>query len=1041
MSDSLPDGVYEDLLTRRLRRAVAALHLRGISERRVSDDEAPQLLARAVGAEVQRVLEEIRGEEAGPERVALCNDLLGRLFSRVPSARADGVPEEGFDSPVHLLEAVYSTPAAPPRPATPLGRTSLLTGARRDPRFGAELIAEIPTANRVDAIVAFVTWRGWQQLRETLETFAAAHRSFRLLTTVYMGASDPAALEALARLPGVEVRISYDTRRTRLHAKAWLFHRETGLSTAYVGSANLSAAALGDGLEWTVKLSEKSDPDTIEKFRGEFETLWANAEFERLHPDDALGQKRLREALGAASDRGETPKFFFDLRPYPFQEEILEDLRREREEHGRHRNLVVAATGTGKTIVAAFDYRRFAEAAGGRPRLLFVAHREEILEQARFAFRNVLRDGSFGDRLGGGNEPSSFDHLFASLQSFNSRGLLARQGADYWDYVVVDEIHRGAADSYQPLLDHLRPRVLLGLTATPERTDQRDILHWFGGRPAAEIRLWDALDKRLLAPFDYFGIADGTDLTTVGWSRKGYDVDGLTNLYTSNDLRVRTILNEFGEKHGNPRTARALGFCVSVAHADYMARKFNEAGIPALSVHAGVPDDVRVSAPALLVSREVNVLFTCDLYNEGVDIPDVDTLLLLRPTESALLFQQQLGRGLRLAPGKSSVLVLDFIGQHRREFRFEERLWVLTGLTRRRLVEDVERGFPLLPPGCSLRLDKKSRSLVLENLRSALATNVAGLRADLLRCPGGAETTLRQFLDESRRPVDDVYAKAVGGWTALRRRAGFLAESAPPGEALLNARMERLLHVSDRLRQETWQRFWRTASDDGGPASPNDDLLLAMLAGLLWDYDSRPRSRPAVLGALAANAELAREFEQLAEIVTATRPHGTSIRPEAAWPLLLHHSYTSDEILAGTGDSTLEAPRKLAGTGVRFLRDQNADLFFVTINKSEKLFSSSTRYADYAVSPTEFHWQSQSTTPEDSPTGRRYREGHAHGHRAFLFVRENRDTDLGTTAPFVFLGPARYLRHHGSRPMSITWRLDHAIPPRYVDPLSSFRAA
>lgn len=1041
MSDSLPDGIYEDLLTRRLRRAVAALHLRGVSERRVSDDEAPQLLARAVGAEVQRVLEEIRGEEAGPERVALCNDLLGRLFSRVPSARADGVTEEGFDSPVHLLEAVYSTPAAPPRPATPLGRTSLLTGARRDPRFGAELVAEIPTADRVDAIVAFVTWRGWQQLRETLETFAAAHRSFRLLTTVYMGASDPAALEALAHLPGVEVRISYDTRRTRLHAKAWLFHRETGLSTAYVGSANLSAAALGDGLEWTVKLSERSDPESIGKFRGEFETLWANAEFERLDPDDAPGQKRLREALGAASDRSETPRFFFDLRPHPFQEEILEDLRRERDEHGRNRNLVVAATGTGKTIVAAFDYRRFAEAVGGRPRLLFVAHRDEILEQARFAFRNVLRDGSFGDRLGGGHEPASVDHLFANVQSFNSRDLLARHGADYWDYVVVDEIHRAAADSYQPLLDDLRPRILLGLTATPERTDQRDILHWFGGRPAAEIRLWDALDKRLLAPFDYFGIADGTDLTTVGWSRKGYDVDGLTNLYTSNDLRVRTILNELREKHGDPRMARALGFCVSVDHADFMARKFNEAGIPALSVHAGVPDEVRFWAPGRLVSREVNVLFTCDLYNEGVDLPDVDTLLLLRPTESALLFQQQLGRGLRLAPGKSSVLVLDFIGQHRREFRFEERLWVLTGLTRRRLVEDVERGFPLLPPGCSLRLDKVSRAFVLENLRGALSTNVAGLRADLLRCPGGAGTTLRQFLDESRRPVDDVYARPVGGWTALRRKAGFLAEPAPPGEAPLSARMERLLHVSDRLRQESWRRLWNAASGGGNPTSPDDDRLLAMLAGLLWDFDARPRSRSAVLEALAANTELSRELEQVAEIVASSRPHGTSIRPEPSWPLLLHHAYTSDEILAGTGDSTLEAPRKLAGTGVRFLRDQKADLFFVTIHKSERLFSSSTRYADYAVSPTEFHWQSQSTTPEDSPTGKRYREGHLHGHRFFLFVRENRDTDLATTAPFVFLGPARYERHLGSRPMSITWRLDFPIPPRWVDLFSSFRAA
>jgi hypothetical protein len=245
-------------------------------------------------------------------------------------------------------------------------------------------------------------------------------------------------------------------------------------------------------------------------------------------------------------------------------------------------------------------------------------------------------------------------------------------------------------------------------------------------------------------------------------------VDGLTNLYTSNDLRVRTILNEFGEKHGNPRTARALGFCVSVAHADFMARKFNEAGIPALSVHAGVPDEVRVSAPARLVSRDVNVLFTCDLYNEGVDIPDVDTLLLLRPTESSLLFQQQLGRGLRLAPGKSSVLVLDFIGQHRREFRFEERLWVLTGLTRRRLVEDVERGFPLLPPGCSLRLDRevpvaRAREPPTRSRRTSPGPGPTSSAAPAAR--------RQPFIAVPRRvlpPLDDVYAKAVGGWTALR---------------------------------------------------------------------------------------------------------------------------------------------------------------------------------------------------------------------------------------------------------------------------------
>lgn len=1033
MTDTLRDGLYEHLVTSRLRRALEAVRSRDVRERPLTSVESPGLLASAVAAEVHRVLEDVRGDDALGDQVRLCNEILRHLQALHPQAGSGDV-----ELPPRLLEAVYATPEPPPRPATPLGRTSLLTGARRDPRFGAELVAEIPTSDRVDAIVAFISWRGWQQLREALEENSRHRRPFRLLTTVYMGASDPAALEAIARLPGVEVRISYDTRRTRLHAKAWLFHRATGLSTAYVGSANLSAAALGDGLEWTVKLSERTDPDALEKFRGEFETLWANSEFELLRPNDDTAKSRLREALGAASSPAESSRFFFDLRPFPFQEEILDTLRREREEFQRTRNLVVAATGTGKTLVAAFDYRRFAENAGGRPRLLFVAHRDEILEQARYAFRNVLHDGAFGERLGGGREPGTVDHLFASVLSFNSRDFLGRYGADYWDFAVVDEIHRGAAESYQPLLDGLRPKILLGLTATPERSDGRDILHWFHGRPATEIRVWDALEKRLLAPFDYFGVADGTDLTRIAWTRHGYDVEGLTNLYTANDMHAGKVLDEFWEKHGNPRQARALGFCVSVAHADFMARKFNEAGIPALSVHGGLTEDARKRAPGLLVGREVNVLFTCDLYNEGVDIPEVDTLLLLRPTESALLFQQQLGRGLRLAPGKTSVLVLDFIGQHRKEYRFEERLWVLTGLSRRRLVEDLERGFPLLPPGCSLRLDRVARSLVLENLRSALTTRPGALAEDLRRCPEGAATTLRQFLDESRRPLDDVYAKNVGGWTTLRRRARFLPNPAPPGETEVNSRMERLFHVSDRLRQERWRLLWSPPAE--APASADDDRLLAMLAGLLWDFDSRPRSRPAILAALAAQSDLADEFGQLLEVLPGNGPSTRLERPEASWPLLLHHLYTSDEILAATGDSTLERPRKLAGTGVRHLADQKADLFFVTINKSEKLFSASTRYADYAVSPTEFHWQSQSTTPEDSPTGRRYRTGAEQGHRFFLFVRENRDTDRGTTAPFLFLGAVRFARHHGSRPMSITWRLDRPVPPRFVDAFSPFRA-
>ena len=383
---------------------------------------------------------------------------------------------------------------------------------------------------------------------------------------------------------------------------------------------------------------------------------------------------------------------------------MLESLAAERTVHDRHRNLIVAATGTGKTVIAALDYRNLCvHDASDRPSLLFVAHRQEILDQSLRTYREVLADAGFGELYVGGARPERWKHVFASIQSLHSYGV-ASLPADAYSIVVIDEFHHAEASTYRAVLNRLEPRELLGLTATPERADGVDVRSFFGGRTAAELRLWDALSDGLLTPFHYFGIADGTDLRSIQWSRGGYDLGTLSNLYTGNDARAAIILKNLKDKVTDVGRMRALGFCVSVAHAQYMARVFNEAGIPAASVTGGTHQNDRVEALRALRDRRVNILFTADLFNEGLDLPSVDTVLFLRPTESATIFLQQLGRGLRLAPDKPVLTALDFVGHQRKEFRFDVRYRALTGTTRRGLAHQVEQGFPFLPSGSQTRI-------------------------------------------------------------------------------------------------------------------------------------------------------------------------------------------------------------------------------------------------------------------------------------------------------------------------------------------------
>ncbi|MDQ0617357.1 superfamily II DNA or RNA helicase/HKD family nuclease [Arthrobacter globiformis] len=680
--EELPEGLYELIKTDALMTTLSKLPLLEPRFESVGDEDTPDILSRHVAAAVRDALAEARPAD----RVALANRLLEALQQNDRIADGPTVLHS-----LHRPDTLKRRQLR--RPTTRLSDSALLTNSNEDPNLAAELRAEIESADTVDLLCAFVRWTGIRLLEPALEQLRDRGVRLRVITTTYMGATERRAIDELVNGYGAEVKISYETHSTRLHAKAWLFRRNSGFHTAYVGSSNLSSAALLDGLEWNVRLSSVATPALLQKFEVTFDSYWEQRTFQPYDPetdgdklDAALARNGGRTTGAPETNTG------LEVQPFLHQIEMLEDLEAERAK-GHHSNLLVAATGTGKTVIAALDYKRLSEAAGRDLKLLFVAHRQEILKQSLQTYRRVLQKGSFGELFVGEHKPKDWQHVFASVQSLASLGL-DKIAPDDFDVVVIDEFHHAEATTYRMIIDHLRPQELLGLTATPERGDGVDVAkQFFDGRRASELRLWDALDADLLVPFHYFGVSDDVDLSRLEWKRGSYDVGQLDALYTGNEARAGKVIRELRDKVTSTADMRAIGFCVSVQHAVYMAEVFNRAGMASVAVSGQTDDAERALALQRLRSREINCIFAVDLFNEGLDLPEVDTILLLRPTQSATIFLQQLGRGLRRAADKSVLTVLDFIGQQRREFRFDLRYRALTGYGRKELEKAVEDEF------------------------------------------------------------------------------------------------------------------------------------------------------------------------------------------------------------------------------------------------------------------------------------------------------------------------------------------------------------
>ncbi len=899
--------------------------------------------------------------------------------------------------------------------------------ARGEPHLALELRREIASADGVDLIVAFVRWHGVRLLLADLERAIQRGAPVRLLTTTYTGSTERRALDALHQC-GASVKISYDTQTTRLHAKAWIFHRHSGFSTAYIGSSNLTKTALSDGREWNVRLSGAREVELLQKVLAAFEAQWASSDYESYDP--GRDAQRLDLALQSTAGAADTESTLsgLELRPWPYQSEILEALDVERQIHGRWRNLVVAPTGTGKTVVAALDYKRLREQRR-RMRLLFVAHREQILRQARRTFREALADGDFGSMLVDGQRPSDRAHVFASIQTLTSLGT-EQFAPDAFDMVIVDEFHHAEAATYRRWLDHLRPAVLLALTATPERADGLDIRTWTDGRIAFDMRLWHALDRGLLAPFQYFGLADTTDLRDVRWSAGQYSATDLTHVYTADHVRARLIVRKVRDLVGAPEKMRALAFCATVEHAEFMTQIFNDAGWPSVCISAATSPDAREGHIRSLRDGALTTIFSRDVFNEGIDIPEVDTILLLRPTESVTVYLQQIGRGLRRHASKEVCTILDFIAQYRREYRFDLRLRALTGLSRRELVDAVERGFPFLPSGCHIQLERQAQEWVLEHVRQAVQTGSKALRAELvqqaIRLPSGTSPTLRQFLAESGVELQDV--AGAGGWTHLKRAAGLEARPESSEEPRLQRGIARLLHVDDDARISTWLR-WLESDSVPELATERERRLASMLLVSLWSLRATPDTFASAWTGLWEAAPLREELSEILHLLRDRIPRVAQPLSELPdVPLQLGATYARDEILAGFGRLGPGKGAYSHQAGPWHDRDSNTEVLFVTLRKSLEDYSPQTMYRDYAISRDLFHWETPNNTRLESERGRRYLEQRTSGLRVLLAVREARRDPWDSTVPYVLLGPGELVSHRGECPIAITWRLGHPIP-------------
>jgi len=1032
-------GLYEQLINKLVSSKLNELDRNTffIKESPIDKSEASRVLSQYLIEIIRLALNLITGEDSIEKQIELSNNIIKLLRDELNEEEFE---EDLIETQAKILTAIlnkidtgisdFDKHLKEITPYTRLSQSELFTGNNAGISLESEIKKEILSSDKICFLVSFIKFSGIIIFKNELTEFTERGGQLMIITTSYMGATDLKAVQLLSDLKNTEIKVSYNTDNERLHAKAYLFLRKTGYHTGYIGSSNISRSALTNGLEWNMKVTTREVSHIIDKFQKTFETYWQDKEFELFVKTRHSEKLRLALRKERSNDRNNA-SIYFDIKPYPYQEEILEKLETERTVHNRYLNLIVAATGTGKTVISAFDFKNFRK-ENPTAKLLYVAHRKEILQQAQSTFQGILKDNNFGELWVDGIEPEKYNCLFASVQTLNSRLETLNLTESYYDFIIIDEVHHIFAKSYRPILDRFTPKILLGLTATPERMDGEDILKDFSNVIAAEIRLPEALNRKLLCPFLYFGITDSIDLSNVEWKNGRYLPSELTKIYTQNDKRVGEIISNLNRYLRDKNEVRALCFCVTQEHAEFMAEKFMLAGLKSdylVSSRNELRDDLRVK----FRNKEINYLFVVDIFNEGIDIPEIDTVLFLRPTESLTVFLQQLGRGLRLADDKDCLTVLDFVGNSRPEYDFEGKFRALVGKTNTPINKEIEDNFPHLPLGCSIILEKKAKRFILNNIQKAISFNINQLLIKIrnYRYQTELPLTLKNFSSFYHFPLELIYRK--GNWKRLCANAEQIDNYPTLNEKEIFRAINKKWLSSSSL---SYFEFIRSLAKENfkvdiSSLTELEKTMCLMLHYDVWQTPGGFNSLEESINSIGKNKILNEEIIELLDILIDRIDFiEKDIELPYLQPLKIHSRYTRDQILVAFRMSTFEkVSSNKIGVGVAENKNLNTELLFIDLIKSEKDFSPTTLYQDYAISDTLFHWQSQNATRPDRGKGLSYINHEKSGKTILLFVRERNENEYKNTMSYVFIGDANYIEHYGSKPMSISWELSEPLPP------------
>ena len=920
----------------------------------------------------------------------------------------------------------------------------------------SHLLPYIENAQSIDIAVSFIRATGAGLIFPRLKDMLERGGRIRLLTSDYLNVTEPSALRWLLDLEGEIKPFVFKCKDTPFHPKAWIFNFYDGTGALLVGSSNFSKLALEKSIEWNLRIYDRHDTVALSNARNSFDELLSRPEIAELTEEWLKDyEKRRPHAMdNAARMPNEEAEVLEPPSPHHVQRQALEALNETRI-NGYQAGLVVLATGLGKTYLAAFDSMQC-------DNVLFIAHRDEILNQAELCFRAIRPDDVMGKYTGKIKNPNA-NIIFASIQTLSQKSHLENFAPNRFDYIVVDEFHHAAATTYKRVMEYFTPRFLLGLTATPGRTDGASLLALCEGNLVFERDLWEGIDEKLLSPFCYFGIPDLVEYTRIPWRNGRFDEKELGNAVATR-ARAENALEQLKKRGGR----KTLGFCVSVRHADFMAEFARRQGLKAVAVHSGAGSAPRASSLKKLEDGLLDIVFAVDMFNEGVDVPSIDTVLMLRPTESIVVWLQQFGRGLRCIEGKKYLSVIDYIGNHR-VFLAKARVLLRTGVGDGSLLKALnscEDGSIQMPEGCEIVYDLEA----MEILKSLIHIPRADAEMDAFyldfrerygQRPTASEIYRAQFNPSKKgRNCWFDYVNDMGDLNETHRaqyrkcKTLLAAVESMPVNKIVNLLALRAIcegydlfgkmHVNDIasriLRYSSRNAMFgkMIGEDNRNIENIRKQILEFSIPGWTtqeWFNFDGETVHAKFLDASHNVGFIGKFVSELVEYrlvhaVENAKENGefSPLKADITAELRLWNEYRREEIPDLFGETFNEGKWH---KGIVAIHDVKAMILLVTLEKAGLVIGS--HYKDHFETPEEFFWQSQTNTQKGGLYGRII-SGVEKGWNVHLFVRASK-LRQGKAAPFRYIGIVEFKDWKGERPITVIWKLQDPLPSSMYDVL------